>query len=229
MRCLGTLIRMRELGHTITLVCITSGDKGLAFDDEPDQARAAAVRAAEMAHVCAELGAEYHCLDREDGFTEYDPQLRRELIELLRGARADLVFTHWVEDYNPDHVVTARAVVDAALFTNLPSFVPGTPVLPRPPGIFHCDPGDGYGFESTHFVELDAETLAEKARLIRLHTSQMDVLRQLRGRDYADDMVDDARRQGARMLVEAAEAFRPSLAERRIPWPTALPGSRREQ
>ena len=53
----------------------------------------------------------------------------------------------------------------------------------------------------------------------------MDVMRRLRGHDYADEMLDEDRRQGRRLMVEHAEAFRPCLAERRIPWPSDLPGA----
>jgi hypothetical protein len=55
----------------------------------------------------------------------------------------------------------------------------------------------------------------------------MGVLRKLRGRDYADEMIDEDRLQGARLTVGYAEAFRPCLAERRIPWPSDLPGGAR--
>jgi LmbE family N-acetylglucosaminyl deacetylase len=225
MRCLGTLLRLRQAGHSIAMVCVSDGGKGLAFGDDDELSRAAAVRDTEMRSVAARLGAEYRCLAREDGFTQNDAALRRELIAVLRELGADLIFTHWVEDYNPDHVATAQSVVDAALFVNLPSFEPGSTALPRTPAIFHTNPGDGYGFEATHFVQLDDGVAQEKAELIRLHVSQMAVMRTLRGRDYADDMDDEDRRQGSRLMVGRAESFRPCLAERRIPWPDALPGA----
>ena len=224
MRCLGTLLRMKRVGHEIAMVCVSDGGTGLPFTDIDDQARAAAVRDAEIHAVADQLGAQYRCLGREDGFVEDDIGLRRDLIATLRELEAELIFTHWTTDYNPDHVVTANAVVNAALFLNLPSFEPRSTALVQVPGIFHVNPGDGYGFEATHFVELDEELAAEKARLVRLHESQMAVMRRLRGRDYADDMDDEDRRQGSRLMVDRAESFRPSLSERRIPWQSVLPG-----
>lgn len=224
MRCLGALLRLKAEGHSLAMVCVSNGNKGLAFGDEDDQARAASVRDQEMRAVAHELGAEYRCLDRDDGSVWEDASLRRDLIVVLRELEAELIFTHWTNDYNSDHVVTANAVVNAALFVNLPSFEPSSVALERVPAIFHTNPGDGYGFEATHFVELDDGVAIEKARLIRLHESQMAVMRTLRGRDYADDMDDEDRRQGSRLMVDRAESFRPCLAERRIPWPTLLPG-----
>ena len=103
--------------------------------------------------VAAELSARYVCLDHEDGFLSEGPDLRHELIDTLRLLQPDVVFTHWRQDYNDDHVVTSKAVTDAALFVSIPSFLSQHPALPRPPAIFYVDPGRGYGFEGTHFVE----------------------------------------------------------------------------
>lgn len=222
-QCLGTLLRMREAGHTVAMVCTSSGNKGLPFTDA-DPAHAGSVRDAEIRAVAAELDAEYRCLDRDDGMVWEDTELRRELITVLREFGAELVFTHWTTDYNSDHTATANAVVNAALWTNLQSFEPGVPALRNVPGIFHTNPGPGYGFEPTHFVELDEELAVEKARIARLHVSQMAVMKQLGGRDYVDQTEDRDRTQGERLMVARAESFRPCLSERRIPWQSVLPG-----
>jgi N-acetylglucosamine malate deacetylase 1 len=225
MRCLGTLQRLAEAGATIGFVCVTNGNRGLAFAEGDSRERAARVRDAEMRSVAAFFDAEYECLGFDDGALYDGPELRRRLIVALRRLGAELVFTHWTSDYNPDHVVTAKAVTDAALFTSLPSFEPGAAPLDQVPRVFHVDPGDGYGFTATHFVALSDRHAERKAELIRRHRSQMEVMRRLRGRDYADEMADADRRHGARLMVAHAEAFRPCLAERRIPWPSDLPGA----
>jgi LmbE family N-acetylglucosaminyl deacetylase len=224
MRALGTLLRLREAGHEIAFVCTTRGDKGLAYDTSTGRDEAAQVREAEMRTVAEHFDAEYLCLGREDGFCYEDADLRRALIGALRRLGAELVFTHWTTDYNDDHVVTAKAVTDAALFTSIASIEPAVPALPRVPRIFYTHPGEGYGFEATHFVQLGPGHQERKTELIRLHRSQMEVMRRMRGHDYADEMAAEDRRQGARFMVGYAESFRPCLAERRIPWPTDLPG-----
>ena len=71
---------------------------------------AARTRQTEMQAVADALGAEYVCLGRPDGFLTEDRELRLELIETLRRAGTELVFTHFPRDYNPDHVVTAVVV-----------------------------------------------------------------------------------------------------------------------
>jgi len=225
MRCLGTLQRLAEQGASIDFVCVTNGDKGLSFAEGDSRALAAQTRASEMQTVVDAFGGRYECLGYEDGALYPGPDLRRHLIHVLRRFGADLVFTHWTSEYNSDHVVTANAVTDAALYTNLSSIEPSVPALAGVPRIYYVNPGDGYGFESTHFVELSEQHVRRKAELIRLHHSQMDVMRQLRGHDYADEMFDEDRRQGLRLMTECAESFRPCLAERRIPWPSDLPGA----
>lgn len=58
---------------------------------------------------------------------------------------------------------------------------------------------------------------------MRLHASQMAVMRELRGRDYADLILDADHATGARLVLPYAEGFRPCLMERRIPRASMLP------
>jgi LmbE family N-acetylglucosaminyl deacetylase len=224
MRCLGTLLRLRDAGHQVGFITVSAGDKGLPYHPPDERARAAEIRDAEMRSVVAAFDGEYICLGRPDGYVFEDADLRRELIDALRRLRAEVVFTHWTTDYNPDHVVTAKLATDAALFAGLASWETGAEPLAAAPRIWYVDPGPGLGFEGTHFVALSPEHVKEKAELIRLHRSQMDVMRRMSGSDYADEMAAADMLTGRRLLVGHAEAFRPCLTERRIPWPSDLPG-----
>ncbi len=225
MGCLGTLLRYRQSGAKVSLLCVTDGSKGMSYRTDVGRSEAAAIRQAEMGSVAKELSAHYICLGREDGFLVEGAELRRELIEALRVLEADVVFTHWESDYNDDHVTTSKAVTDAALFVSIPSFLSEHSALSRPPAMFYLDPGPGYGFEGTHFVELDEAVLEEKVRLIRLHVSQNEVSRALRddNRDFADLARLEAERQGSRAMVRYAEVFRPCLRDRRVPLSRMLP------
>jgi LmbE family N-acetylglucosaminyl deacetylase len=224
MGCLGTLLRLRdERDARLALIVLTNGDKGMSWSPEVELAEAARIRDEEMRAVAGALGASYRCLDQPDGFLEDGPNLRLALIEAIRAAEAELIFTHWLEDYNADHVVTARATCHAALLTEIASVRTESPPLKHAPAIFHMDPGPGYGVEMTHFVALTDEQAEEKARLTRLHKTQMEVMRELRGRDYADLALDHTQATGARATVPYAEAFRPCLMERRIPLASMLP------
>jgi LmbE family N-acetylglucosaminyl deacetylase len=222
--CLATLLRLkRERDVRIALVAVTNGDKGMSWDPSVPLDEAARTRRREMQAVADALGAEYICLNRVDGFLAEDAELRLELIETIRRSQADLVFTHYLRDYNPDHVVTGAATCWAALFSEIASIQTATPALKSAPRIFHLDPGAGYGFEATHFVPFDDELAAEKARIIRLHASQMEVMAELYGRDFADRTADEDRARGARLPADYAEGFAPCLMDRRIPLSGDLP------
>jgi N-acetylglucosamine malate deacetylase 1 len=227
MRCLGTLLRLQSAGHTFGFITVSAGDKGLPFTE--DTKDATALREEEMRGVAAAFDADYQSLGAEDGFVYDDGQLRRMMITTLRRMQPDVIFTHWTSDYNPDHVETTRLAIDSALLAPLGSFVPDAPATAAAPRILHTDPGHGFDFEATHLVELTPRLAERKAELMRMHRSQMEVMRQLSGSDYADQLARADRVAGDRMLCYAAEGFRPCLAERRIPWPSDLPGQMTEE
>lgn len=223
MHCLGTLLKYRRRGDEIGFVCVANGDKGASWDTNARPDEIAALRDTEMRRVAAALDADYICLDQPDGFIADSTELRLQMIEAVRRLRADVIFTHWASDYIPDHTETGRIAEHAALYAQIASVRTGSAALETAPAIFYMHPGDGYGFEPTHFVELEADILAEKLRILRLHESQMAVMRSLRGYDYADIMEADARRQGARVMRSFAESFRPCTMERRTPLANLLP------
>lgn len=223
--CLATLLRLRaERDAHVTFIVATNGDKGMSWDPTIPLAEAAAVREREMTAVAAALGGAYVCLGEPDQFLFDSPRVRLALIEALRAAQPDLVFTHSEAEYNADHDATARLTTHATLMTTIASVQTNSPALTRVPAIFHCDPGPGHGFDGgTHFVAFDDAVADEKARILRLHDSQMAVMRELRGVDYADLARDADRQTGARLVQPYAEAFRPCLMERRIPTASMLP------
>jgi LmbE family N-acetylglucosaminyl deacetylase len=222
-RALGALLRYRRLGHRITFICTTNGDKGFSFDTETPYEEVARVRDREMRAVAAGLDADYICLGEPDEYLYDSKEVRLKLIDALRASRADLIFTDWTEEYNADHSVTAQLVLQCALLTVIASIRTEHAALPETPKIFHCDPGPGFGFEGTHFVALSPETVDEKVRLINLHESQMAIMRSFGG-DWAEAHRAHCREVGARVGTPYAEVFRPCLASRRIPLASLLPG-----
>jgi N-acetylglucosamine malate deacetylase 1 len=222
-RALGTLIKYRRKGgHRITFICTTNGDKGFTFDTETPHEVAAATRDREMRAVASALGADYICLGVPDEFLYDNPETRLKLLDALRACKPDLIFTDWIRDYNTDHTITAEMVLQCALLTIVASIGTRHPALAVTPKIFHCDPGPGFGFEGTHFVELSEEIVDEKVRVINLHESQMRIMRQIGG-DWAEEHRQHCRETGARVGAPYAEVFRPCLMARRTPLANILP------
>ncbi|HEY4279985.1 MAG TPA: PIG-L family deacetylase [Conexibacter sp.] len=224
MACLGTLLRLREeRGARITFIAVTNGDKGASWDPSQPLEAVAAMREREMRAVAGALDADYVCLGEPDQFLFDSPQVRDKLTEALRAARPELVFTHNAEEYSVDHDVTARLACHAALIATIASVRTDSPALAHAPAIFHTNPGPGHAFDGTHFVAFDDRVADEKQRIVRLHESQMAVMRELRGIDYADLARAADRATGARLVQPYAEVFRPCLMERRIPTASMLP------
>jgi LmbE family N-acetylglucosaminyl deacetylase len=220
---LGTLLKYRKQGgHTITFICTTNGDKGLAFSPNIALEEAAKTRDREMRDVAAAVGARYTCLGAPDEFLYDTQEMRMKLIDALRECEADLIFTHYPHEYNLDHNTTSNLVFQASLNAIIASMRSDHPALKVTPKIFYWDEGSALGFEGTHFVALDEGTIREKARIIRLHRSQMEVMSKI-GPDFADLAVDRARQNGERVGVPYAEVFRPCLASRRTPLANMLP------
>jgi hypothetical protein len=175
-----------------------------------------------MRAVAGALGADYVCLGAEDEFLYDTQEMRLRLMDALRAAEAELIFTHWVRDYNLDHTTTSRLVFQMSMNSIIASMKTEHPALSVTPKIFYWDVGDGFGFEGTHFVELPEELVREKVRILRLHASQMEVMRKI-GPDFADLLYERARAVGQRVGVPFAEVFRPCLASRRTPLASMLP------
>lgn len=222
-RALGTLLKYQLQGsHNLTFICTTNGDKGFSFDSETPYEVVAATRDREMRAVAAAVGAGYICLGAPDEYLYDSKEMRLKLIDALRACKADLIFTDWTNEYNADHSITAALVLQCALLTIIASIKTVHAALAVTPKIFHCDPGPGFGFEGTHFVELSEEIVNEKVRITNLHESQMAVAR-LIGGDFAEGLRQHCREVGARVGVPYAEAFRPCLASRRTPLANMLP------
>ena len=223
MFCLGTLLLYRKHGDRVSLVCATNGDKGISDDPDFPHAECARLRDQEMREVARTMDAEYHCLDEPDEALYDTWENRLRMIEAIRRTKADLLFTHFPQDYNLDHSATSALVFQAALLTQIASVRAESPALPRVPPIFYMDPGPGFGFEATHFVEIDAATAGQMRQIVGLHKSQMAVSQRLLGRDYRDMIEERLKAAGQRVGDPYAEAFRPCLAERRTPLGRLLP------
>ena len=223
MFCLGTLLKYRKRGDTLSLICTTNGDKGMSDDPSRSYEEAARMREREMRQVARALEAEYCCLGEPDEALYDTWPNRLKAIEAIRGAKPDLLFTHFPRDYNLDHTLTSEIIFQASMLSQIASIPTPSAPLTRVPAIFYLDPGPGYEFEATHFVEIEAGCVEEMMRIMACHESQMAVARRLLGKDYRDVIKERLAATGARVGVSYAEAFRPCLASRRTPLANMLP------
>jgi LmbE family N-acetylglucosaminyl deacetylase len=126
----GTLAKWAKAGYRVTIVCMTNGDAG---HQTIGREELAARRKKEAAASAAVIGATSIVLDNHDGELQPTLEVRRQVIQIIREAQADVVITHRPNDYHPDHRYTSQAVQDAAYMVMVPHVVHDVPALRKNP------------------------------------------------------------------------------------------------
>jgi LmbE family N-acetylglucosaminyl deacetylase len=183
MQCLGTLLKCRDRGDRLAFVTLTDGAKGFVQqpDIEPDEATR--VRHAEMMALADQLDADYHNLLEPDEFLYDTPEVRLALIEAIRATQAELVFTHYQEDYNLDHTTTCALVRHCAMQACLPVLPTTSPPLEHHPAVFQVAPHGPVVFPASHFVDISAYE-DRKIALLTAHRSQEVAMQQAVGAGF---------------------------------------------
>ena len=89
-QCAGTLALLKERGCSIAIATMTAGDCGSA-ELGPEQI--SEVRRGEAKAAADLLGADYTCLEFKDLSICVDNDSRRQVTELIRKTRPDIVIT----------------------------------------------------------------------------------------------------------------------------------------
>ena len=176
MRCLGTMLKCRARGDRLFFVTLTDGAKGFVQDPGIDYAEAARIRHEEMTAVARAAGGTYINLREKDEFLYDTPDVRMKLIEAIRQTGADLIFTHFQEDYNLDHSTTHSLLRHCAMQSCLPVLPTASAPLKKHPAVFTGPPHGPFVFPATHFVDI-SDLEAEKIRILQLHRSQEEAMR----------------------------------------------------
>ena len=126
----GTAVRWAQAGHRVLFVSMTNGDIG----HFAQSGGALAQRRAREARLSAERGGVQELiLGYHDGELEPTLEARKEVVRIIRRWEADIVLTHRLNDYHPDHRYTSMLVQDAAFMVTVPLFCPEVPRLERNP------------------------------------------------------------------------------------------------
>lgn len=216
--CLGTLLKYRQVfgeACSITIVCISNGDKGAQFDLSISYEEIAAIRNAEAAAVASALGGRYLCLGQPDEYIQDTPAARDWLIEVIRSARADLVLTCPPVDYQEDHIVTSRLTNQATFLAPVRTIYTDSPPLDECPRLFYYDAIAGFESQPTRYVDI-SDVFERKLELIRLHKSQMQNMDKFGGWDLVTYCQVVNRFRGLQAKVNYAEGFTEALAWPRV-------------
>jgi LmbE family N-acetylglucosaminyl deacetylase len=213
------LIKYRKQGNAnITNVVVSNGDKGGQFDPSLSYAEVAGYREREATAVAEALGGRYICMNQIDEYIEYSNEAVNQLVDILREAKADVVFAAPPVDYNTDHTVSSQIAFHAVMLAAVKTIFTEHEPLATYPATYYMDPVTGMDWQPTDYVDI-TDVFDEKCDLLRLHVSQMQNMLTSGGWD----LVKYARIMGAfrglQCGVEYAEGFKPVLA-----WPRVRPG-----
>ena len=199
--CGGTLARYAALRHTVTVVYLTRGERGIPGKSLTEAAR---IRSAESEAACKIVGATPLYFGQIDGATEVTQAHVDAMTRLLAAQNPDVVFAHWPVDTHIDHQVASVLTIRAWMGL-------------RTPGLYFYEVNSGSqteGFLPNTYVDISSVVEQKKAALFA-HVSQdgraiwrehHEVMAQWRGREVG---------------VRAAEAFVHLTRESRV---SALPG-----
>jgi LmbE family N-acetylglucosaminyl deacetylase len=110
--CAGTLARYAALGHTVSVIYLTRGERGIR-DKSLDEA--AKIRTAESENACKVMGAKAIFFGQIDGATELTKAHVDAMTKLLSAEGPDVVFTHWPIDTHMDHQVASFLTIRACM------------------------------------------------------------------------------------------------------------------
>ena len=208
----GTLAILASLGHSITIVTMTSGDCG---SREMGPEELSTTRREEARSAAELIGAAYRSAGFGDMAIFNDDASRRRITGLLRELQPDLVLTSSPADYHCDHEATSALVRDACFAASAPNYrTPGTaPALAAIPHLYFMDSVEAVDREGRairpDFVADVASTFAIKRSMLARHETQRVWLRKQHGiEDFLATMESWTRARGNAAGIELGEGFR---------------------
>ena len=175
--CAGTLALYAAQGHKIFMSIFTCGDMG-DLNIRPEEL--ARTRRTETEASAAIIGAKLLWPAIMDEHVFPNEAQRRIMIDLLREADPDIIFTHSPNDYHPDHRYVSQLVFDSYFQKGLPHIPHQSKPACRFAGaqIYYMDTIAGLGFVPTEYVDITS-VIETKFRMLRCHASQFKAISEL--------------------------------------------------
>jgi len=203
--CGGTMAKYAKLGHKVFMCHIANGDMGHVVI-QPGELRK--IRDGEARRAAKILGAEHISLDVGDMQVESsNKEVRDRLVEVVRYTKADLIITHYTDDYMRDHMEASRFAYDVSFCTTIPHILTKTPYMQKFPPVYYMDSLAGIGFEPTEYVDITDE-IETKLEALNCHESQVKWMLEHDHIDFLDFVRTCNKFRGLQCSVPYAEGFR---------------------
>ena len=186
--CGGTLARLSNEGHAVTIIYLTTGEAGI---DGKTHVEAAAIRKGEAVNACKLLKAKPVFAGQTDGDTIVNKDWIKKLHGLIELEKPDIVFTHWPVDSHKDHQAASLLTIQAWMNSGKAFQLFFFEVLT---GI------QSAGFNPTDYVDITA-TQEQKRKAVFCHKSQHPETIYSEGHSAMEDF------RGKEIGSKAAEAF----------------------
>lgn len=218
--CGGTLAKYVEQGHKVFMGSIANGSVGHKII-EPDNLKK--IRLTEAKNAAQVIGAEHFCIDVDDLCVEAsNMDIFKEVVEVVRWAKPDVVITHNPKDYMRDHEQTSEIVINAAFCASVNHLKTKSPAYTNIAPVFFMDNASGVDFIPTEYVDISS-TIETKLEAVNCHQSQIKWLKEHDNVDFLDFAKTGSKYRGYQCNVLYAEGFRQYKAWHRMTTRRFLP------
>lgn len=203
--CGGTLFKYRAQGHKIFIALTTSGNQG--SNEYDDRETIAAIREAEQLEAAALVDAQVRFLRFDDELFLDSLVARRAVINAMRWADPDVIFTNPPWDPSPDHAETGKIVSRLMLSLQGKNIPADEPPVGKKVSLFFWDTAAGIDFLPEAYVNID-DFLDLKLQALAKHKSQVAWMAHYAEGDFREYSAILARFRGIQAGCRHAEAFR---------------------
>ena len=198
----GTLLKYIDGGHTVKLCMVTSGNIG---HYNYTREELAAIRKAEQLESAKLMGAEIMFLGFDERILDGHEE-RNAIINAIRWANPDVIFTHDPTDNSIDHAVVGDIVRHSLLCLKWKNQETEYPPISKLPSVFFWETAGGINFQPQQYVDI-TNYMEKKSALLACHKSQVEL-----EQDYMRLIECQGAYRGMQSGCEYAEGFRAHIS-----------------
>lgn len=203
--CAGTLAKYAKRGDHVTICHVSNGNKG---GEEISPEELGPIRNRESQISAQIIGADCIGLDVNDLEVDANSkELLDRIVDVIRKAAPDVIFTHSPDDYSPDLAAVSKLTVDADLKASMFHYVTNEKPLNSIIPVYYMDTFAGVGFFPDEYVNI-TDTIQTKINMLWKHESVLKWLLEKKGIDFEDFVKTVAHFRGIQCGVPYAEGFK---------------------